>query len=567
MTTIRVHALVASLALTAAACGNDNNNNNTPDAPNPADAMVPQPDAPPTDTDTLLKTKVKTVVVIYAENWSFDSLFGTFPGANGIPGKNPTASGNYVAQIDRDVAGTALATLPPTWGGVTASGFTPAITQDMSTGHTNVPFSMETTYTGWDKTYISRDLWHRFFQNQMQIDGGKNDKFAAFADSGGLVMGYVDGSKTKLWGIAQQYTLLDNFFMGAFGGSFLNHQYLICQCAPEWPNADNDPNGAKPVIAVVDQDNQGHMTPSLTVDTTPTTGSPASAMDGPPKFIADGAVSPKDYFHDGTFRGINTLQPPYQPSANAPAATDSTHLFADPSKANTIPPQTAATVGDQLDAKGVTWAWYSGAWNLTLQNAVNQHSFPFGPPGGAPNFQFHHQPFNYYAKFDPMLHPDARAKHLKDFADLDWAIQQGTLPQVVFYKPEGDLNEHPGYASVDAGDAHIAQVIQELEASPQFANMVIIVTYDENGGWWDHVAPPKGDLLGPGTRIPAIVISPYAKKGTVDHTQYDTASIVRFINRRFGLDALPGLTARDNALVSNGGSKMGDLTNALDLTK
>ena len=76
----------------------------------------------------------------------------------------------------------------------------------------------------------------------MQIDGGKNDKFAAWADSGGLVMGhYARRRQLPLWKIAQQYTLADNFFMGAFGGSFLNHQYLICACAPIYPNADKSP--------------------------------------------------------------------------------------------------------------------------------------------------------------------------------------------------------------------------------------------------------------------------------------------------------------------------------------
>jgi len=141
----------------------------------------------------------------------------------------------------------------------------------------------------------------------------------------------------------------------------------------------------------------------------------------------------------------------------------------------------------------------------------------------------------------------------------------GKLPPVVFYKPEGDLNQHPGYASIAAGDQHIAALISQLQASPQWNNMMIVITYDENGGAWDHVAPPKGDLVGPGTRIPAIVISPFAKKGTVDHTQYDTASILRLISRRFGLAPLPGVAARDAALKANGGQPMGDLTNALAL--
>ena len=108
-------------------------------------------------------------------------------------------------------------------------------------------------------------------------------------------------------------------------------------------------------------------------------------------------------------------------------------------------------------------------------------------------------------------------------------------------------------------------MIGKLQRSPQWKGMVIVITYDEFGGAWDHVGPPKADLLGPGTRIPAIIISPLAKKGTVDHTQYDTGSILRLITRRFGLDMLPGLTARDKALTAAGGKAMGDLTAALNL--
>jgi acid phosphatase len=97
--------------------------------------------------------------------------------------------------------------------------------------------------------------------------------------------------------------------------------------------------------------------------------------------------------------------------------------------------------------------------------------------------------------------------------------------------------------------------------------MVIIITYDEFGGAWDHVAPPTGDLLGPGTRIPALVISPYAKRGSVDHTQYDTGSILRLITRRFDLEILPGIATRDRQLIAHGEKPMGDLTNALELAR
>ena len=93
--------------------------------------------------------------------------------------------------------------------------------------------------------------------------------------------------------------------------------------------------------------------------------------------------------------------------------------------------------------------------------------------------------------------------------------------------------------------------------------MLVVVTYDENGGFWDHVAPPKADRWGPGNRVPALIISPYAKAGTVDHTPYDTTSILRFITKRFGLDQLAGLKLRDDALKAANQPPIGDLTGAL----
>ena len=131
---------------------------------------------------------------------------------------------------------------------------------------------------------ITRDLWHRFYQNQMQINGGKNDRFAAWADSGGLVMGHYDGSKLKMWEIAKEYTLADNFFMGAFGGSYLNHIWLICACTPKYPNADKSP--AHPRISIVEPDG---------VTLKIAAGSPASALTGIPKFESDGNLTPDFY--------------------------------------------------------------------------------------------------------------------------------------------------------------------------------------------------------------------------------------------------------------------------------
>ncbi len=483
-------------------------------------------------TDAAL-AQIDTLVVIYAENRSFDNLYGAFPHANGLQHVSPS----LYRQRDRN--GKLLKQLAPIWDGLTAKGVTPPITQAQTEHLPNRLFAIDDP-KGFNAPIgvIHRDLWHRFYEEQMQIDGGKNDKFVAWADSGGMVMGHYNvGPKLPLWHIAQQYTLADNFFQGAFGGSFINHFMLVCACVPTYPNADTSP--AKPVIAAVEPDG---------VTLKVADNSPKSAVDGIPKFVSDGNITPDFY-------AVNTMQPPYQPSSNKPAPGGDPAL-SDPGMPTTLPPQTMQHVGDLLSAKGVSWAWYAGAWQATLDG---KNAAP------VPNFQYHHQPFNYFA--DMASGTPARAEHLRDGGlngvEFVKAIDAGTLPAVTIYKPQGNLNEHGGYADVLSGDQHIADVIAHLQASPQWAHMLIVVTYDENGGFWDHVAPPKADRWGPGNRVPALIISPFAKKHYVDHAQYDTTSILRFITRRWSLPVLPGLTARDHALAASGKKPMGDLTHAL----
>ena len=533
-------------------------------------AVQPTPAAGGDATTRALRAKVSTIVVIYAENRAFDNLYGNFPGAVGL-GEVLDGDGHprpaYVPQRDRD--GTVLPVLPPTWHGVTATGYRPVVTQTQSMGLPNAPFSVEHAFTAQSgvaltSSAVTRDLVHRFFEHQMQIDGGKNDGYAAWSDAGGLAMGYWDTSGSALYALAREYVLADHFFQGAFGGSFLNHQYLICACAPEYPSADTAP--AHPSIAILEMDASGHELPRL--KTAPK--SPRSALDGKPVFARSGNITPANYFGDGKFYAVNTMQPPFQPSGNPPAA-DGNVSYANPSDATTMPPQSAATIGDRLDAKRVPWAWYAGAWNAALADGrqppdkVRRAIYAPETPAGSPDFQPHHQPFNYYATFDPATGAAARAAHLKDYDALVADAAAGRLPAVAFYKPQGNLNQHAGYASIAEGDAHIAALVAKLRSSPQWSGMVIVITYDEFGGAWDQVAPPRGDLLGPGARIPAIVISPLAKRATVDHTPYDTASVLRLIIRRFGLESLPGIVRRDRAIAEHGEQPLGDLTNALDL--
>ena len=469
--------------------------------------------------------RIGHVVVIYAENHSFDNMYGLFPGANGIARATPQQ------YLQRDHDGSVLPELVV---------FGPDGKPDPRFPRLpNRPFRIDAPPVNRPPTQIVPSPIHAFFHNQEQIDGGRNDRFAAMSTVGGWVMGYYDGSQFRLWKWAQEYTLADNFFMGAFGGSYLNHQYLVCACAPRHP--------AAPASMRVRLDADGKL------ERKP--GSPSAAVGAVQVYSAGGGqVTPDGW-------GVNTEQPPYQPSGIPPAPGGPLAL-ADPAgtrgAGEPVPPQTARTIGDTLSARGISWAWYAGGWNAAVADGMQPASvkrkviYTRGPD--SPNFQPHHQPFNYFARFAPGT-PD-RAQHLRDGDDFLRAIDQGTLPAVSFYKPAGVNTQHPSYTDIMTGDEYLDGVLRRLRASPQWNDMLVIVTYDENGGYWDHVPPPSGhgwgDRFGPGTRIPTLLIGPMVKRGFVDSTAYDTTSILKFLTERFGLEPLPGVRP-----------KMGDFANAL----
>lgn len=372
---------------------------------------------------------VNHVVVIYMENHSFDNLYGSFAGANGL--QNANASN----ETQVDATGTPYTVLPAIPG-------TPTFPTNLANGIFNID-----QYVAND--IITQDVLHRYYQEQMQIDGGKMDKYALYnSNSAGLSQGYYTTSLLPLLPIAQKYTLCDNFYHSAFGGSFLNHQWLIAAASPTFANAPTS------MVATVDANG---------------------------KVITDGAVTPDGFVVNTTF------------SVNAP------HPASTP-VANLVPNQTNPTIGDRLSEKNVSWAWYSGGWDNALA----------GNPDAT--FQYHHQPFVYYKNYADGT--QAKKDHLKDETEFIAAAKAGTLPAVSFVKPLGLDNEHPGYSDVALGENHAVELINDVLNGPNGKDAVIIITYDENGGFWDHVAPPVIDKKwGPGTRVPTIIISPFAKKG------------------------------------------------------
>jgi acid phosphatase len=253
------------------------------------------------EIDRRLAKAIDTVVVIYAENRSFNNLFAGFPGL-----QDPLAGLPPERARQRDRDGKVLDRLPPIWGGlvpheqVVEHGRYQIAEGDLPP-QANAPFALKTKAGDpLPHGVVTRDLVHAFYQNQMQINGGRNDQFVAWGDSGAMVMGHYGDAAVnlRLWRLAEQYTLCDNFFMGAFGGSFLNHQYLVAAQPPFYPDAASRPAGA--VVAQVEGDDPKG------ARLRPLPDSPASALDGRPRF------GPSTLTPD--FWAVNTMAPPYAPS-------------------------------------------------------------------------------------------------------------------------------------------------------------------------------------------------------------------------------------------------------------
>ncbi len=519
-----------------------------------------------TSTKTTPLDKVDHIVVVYEENHSFDNLYGGWEGVNGRA--NATAA--ETTQVDQQGVPYAclkqndvnLTGLPVTCTD-SAHGFSSAFANAAFLIDPLIPATATTCPTPQTAFAFpngvlnghglpggcTRDLVHKFYQEQYQLNGGAQNRYMVGSDAIGLTMGQYDTTQLPIYKWLHEknhpdYVIEDNFFQAAFGGSFLNHQYLIAAQAPTDANA---PAGQHSLVdtAGFPRNNYPLYTPI------------------PGQTYRDGdftvpCPSPKAGLACGNY-AVNTMQPSYEPSGT----------FGDKLVA-----QTAPTIGDRLTAKGVDWAWYAGGWaDATGQKDSPGYTNGPGPTCSNPNhdpaakfvypqcpdlvFQYHHQPFSYYTNYAPGTPGRAHLQDEANFLNLISSSQkQGNdcdLKPVSFWKPIGEENEHPGYASTANGNSKLVSVLKSIQASGCAKNTMVIVTYDEFGGQWDHVSPPgqgndngPHDQFGPGTRIPALVLAPYLKNGFgVDSAEHDTTSILATIEHRFDL---PPLTARDAAV-------------------
>jgi acid phosphatase len=542
-------------------------------------------------TDRL--ARIKHIIVIYEENHSFDNLYGGWEGVNG----RQNADAAHTTQVDQN--GTPYSCLkqldvnltsPPLPGDCTdaAHSITSHFKNTWFTIDDFIPASAKTCPSpqqAFDLAFnpasrflngipaptglpggCTRDLWHEYYQGQYQLNHGAQNRYMTGSNAAGLTMGIYDTTLLPIYRYLHSnghppYAIADAFFQGAFGGSFLNHQWLIAAATPTFPGAPAelhaiiDANGmpAGPPLAPL-------YTPTGLVRRAPLTvacPAPASAPNG----VCGNYV-------------VTSMQPPFEPFQPFPPPGSPG------SSIQQIPqltvPQTNPTIGDRLTAKGVDWAWYSGGWSnangnvggpgwtngTTLGTCTDPDTIPGAVYPNCANavFQFHHQPFNYYAPFTTATPAGwaNRTAHLRDEVEFMSLGKNSRarcqLRPVSFVKPLGQENEHPGYASEWTGNDHLVDdLLKPIEQSACATDTMVIVTYDEFGGQWDHVSPPgqgnnngPHDAWGPSTRVPALVISPYLRAtAVVDHTEHDTTSILATIEHRWDLQPL---SSRDAAV-------------------
>ncbi len=486
-------------------------------------------------------TKVKHVVVIFGENISFDHYFGTYPNAQNNSGETP-----FSAIPGTPVPNGLVAPLDPT------NGFTPLAGPSLLTANPNAsatgngasatnPFRLAAQFAE------TSSQGHNYMPEQQADDNGKMDLFPDFTghkgpppnvDAGapaisqttGLVMAYFDGNTLGAWwNYAQQYALNDNMWTTNFG--------------PSSPGAVNLISGQTDGLI-------------------PANGTPSSSA-----AVADG---------NGGLTMIGDSDPTGDVCSTTTGVTAT---------------MTSKNVGDLLNAKGVTWGWFEGGFDLSITNSNGKtgclrstaQTVPFGTVSA--DYVPHHAPFQYYQSTANPTHvrPTSTAtvgtadpaNHNYDSHDFFDALAAGNLPAVVYLKAPAFEDGHPGNSNPVDEQNFVTSVVSALQAAQEWSSTAVIVTYDDSDGWYDHQMPPivnpsttavdalNGPSLctsgaqqngaapttpllgvppagggaaapaqgrcGYGTRVPLMIISPFAKKNYIDHTLVDQTSVLKFV--------------------------------------
>ena len=456
-------------------------------------------------------TPIKHLVVIFNENVSFDHYFATYPNATNPPGEPQFTAATGTPQVNNLLGGTLLTN-------------NPNLSPLNGAGAAN-PFRLDRTQAA------TADQNHGYTAEQEAYDNGKADLFPLHTGNGtaggvgafgttGQVMGYYDGNTVSaMWNYAQHFAMDDNAYTDTYG--------------PSTPGALEVVSGQTNGVQLVVSSKSSY-------------------------YIPDGA---------GGDNLIGDVDPGYDACASA---TDQALML-------------GKNIGDLLNAQGISWGGFMGGFDLSATNANGTTGCQRSTFSGVVNetvsdYIPHHNWFQYFKSTANPTHarPDSvaaightndangavdPANHEYDVRDFYAAVQAGNFPAVSFIKAPAYEDGHAGYSDPLDEQAFVAKLVNFLETRPEWRDTAVVVTWDDSDGWYDHAyanptspsfdpnadqlngagvcgtgTPPDGlagkpvnGRCGPGTRIPFLVISPYAKVNYVSHEYVSQASVVRFI--------------------------------------
>lgn len=513
-------------------------------------------------------TPIEHVIVLVGENRTFDNLYGVYEPSRGqsvanllskkIVNRDGTPGPRFRDAAQRLGLSTGAYTPTPEFNGVygqlpqpwAAGAF--GQRQDVPDARfpadlPNGPFQI-TRHVSYGAH--TGDPTHRFFQMWQQVNGGKHDLFVWVADQtgpgpsnpfplapgkthqGAIAMGFYNmaaGDAPLFKQLADQYAIADNYHQPVMGGTTAN--YFALATADVGVYTDGGQPAMPPARQIENPDAQPG-TNNWYVEDGYRGGSYVNCADATQPGVAGirGLLDKLPYraFNGGNcapgaWYMVNNMEPAYAPLGQPLALGPDKFI---------LPPQTMPHIGDAMTAGGVAWKWYSGGRN----DGAKVDKEYCGMCDTATFFS------------STMTGPDK--DKLVDLMQFYVDVKdEATFPQVAVIAPYDSISGHPGYAMQPSFDQLVTDVLERVRANPAlWKKTAILVTFDEGGGYYDSGYVQLIDFFGDGTRVPLIAISPYARKGAVDHTYYDHASIAKFIERNW---ALPPLSARSRDNLPN----------------
>jgi acid phosphatase len=524
-------------------------------------------------------TPIKHVIVIIGENHSFDNVYAIYqPPAgqhidnllsegivtkSGTPGPNwkkaaqLTASDTKTYRVRPKITG-AYKTLPQpnttyvsqACDGLTGNSADTRFPANLANGPFQITkyvpyFDSHTEYAKYGQcefygAYVG-DPIHRFYQMAQQSlgyrsklntwvantagdDNGANPPAPIY--QGGVQMGYYNmaqGDAPILSDLARHYAISDNYHQAVQGGTGANHivlgtgfagsyQNAAGRAVPPPPGEIENPNPKPGTNNNYTQDGYGS-------STTPNAGGSYSECANPSQ---PGVGAIDAYLNTLPYKTFQNCQPGRYyllNNYNAGYNIDGT-LNTSP---YTLPPQKTDynTIGNELSAHHISWGYYGEGYN----NGTVDSSYC-----GICD------PMQYSASI--MTNPSLRKNVQHGLANFDAQAANGTLPAVTFLKPGND-DGHPGYSTLAAFENFTARAIAAVQSNPTlWKSTAIFITFDETGGYYDSGYIQPVSFFGDGPRVPMILISPYARRGAVDHTYNDHVSVLKFIEANWHLSAL-----------------------------